>query len=368
MESIPPLLLKESIECHRSDGLPTLTSNKMEYPECMDDQLICRFDAKEDQRYYFTKRMEEIMTTEERIQEIITYINKYTPYITSELYSFIHSFITGMKIKPQSEFMIGDYCRYKHTNTNNPSLSFVQIQAIHTNQSMFEAQAVHFPVNQIKHLDMDPCEHRLIANKNGYRSGAVSNQKLVLLHRGSTNKKFIKQHCLALIFQSLHQESLAKYQNEKKLKKIVFKNKIKKMKDELKRIVVEGHVGQKKKIRIPCINKREFNMIFKPQMKEQYGYIHWKETKASITLKLSTTAMARIFGGATIKQTQGYKYSVEGAELKWMQSDKEMILWVHITSLCFESKVVKGDVASKKKRYKAKAKRKRDEKKQAIDI
>eukprot|EP01083_Nonionella_stella_P049176 131174_1 len=365
---IPSLTLVDDVKCHRLNGLQTLTSRKMSFPFIRNNQLICTFPAKEDKRYEFSLLLSELLTSQERIEHIIPYINHWIlkKSFPQTFYEEICQIIDEMKVKPISSFQVGDYCQYLDKSAE---LSFVQITAIHTNQSMFEVTATDFPVNQIIHLNVDPCVNRLSVNR-ALKPGAVRNKDLLLLVRkdleGRNDNKWIKQKCLALIYRSLAEKSDAKYQNEKKLKKIVFKNKIKKMKGELKKIVIPKNEGSKMKIRIPAINKTEFDTIFKAMMKQIYGLVDWKETKASITLKLSMTSMTRLFGGACVKQTRTHKYGVDGCELKYVIKDKDVLLWVHITSQCKESGVIKGDVKSKKDREKAKAKRKREQKKRAM--
>eukprot|EP01083_Nonionella_stella_P112991 332916_1 len=286
---IPSLTLVDDVKCHRLNGLQTLTSRKMSFPFIRNNQLICTFPAKEDKRYEFSLLLSELLTSQERIEHIIPYINHWIlkKSFPQTFYEEICQIIDEMKVKPISSFQVGDYCQYLDKSAE---LSFVQITAIHTNQSMFEVTATDFPVNQIIHLNVDPCVNRLSVNR-ALKPGAVRNKDLLLLVRkdleGRNDNKWIKQKCLALIYRSLAEKM---------------------------------------------------------------------------------TSMTRLFGGACVKQTRTHKYGVDGCELKYVIKDKDVLLWVHITSQCKESGVIKGDVKSKKDREKAKAKRKREQKKRAMIV
>eukprot|EP01083_Nonionella_stella_P151946 486358_1 len=93
------------------------------------------------------------------------------------------------------------------------------------------------------------------------------------------------------------------------------------MKDELKRSIIDKHVSQKKKIRIACINKREFTTIFKFGMKQVFGMVHWiKETPRSNCQQLQWRVYLVMH--ACVKETQTMKYGVDGWEMKYIFADK----------------------------------------------
>eukprot|EP01083_Nonionella_stella_P150908 481486_1 len=361
-KQIQPLRLKDQVKCERDGDLITLTSRQMGFPYIAQNGTVhCVFNAKEE-HYYFTKPLDVLLSSDARIMEIIPYINKHLNNITEEYYRAITEYIAGIKVQPISEFMVGDFCVLNISNGLVAEQRLVKVQSLHNQSRMFPVQSLNYPVNEIVHMNADPHEYRLV-QMVGMRGGAVPNKDLTLLYRaighGRPNS-WIKQHLVGLLYQQVHVETNAKYLNAKKLHKIGFKNKINSMKAELNRIIIAKHVESQKTIRSIGINEREFKSVVQKQFKECYGYVDWYQTARTHSMKLSNTMMCRIFGsGNVIKDSTYYTYGVDGCVLKFKPLDKCLELVVHVTSVDKQSRVLKGDLMSKKERQKQRRKQSR---------